>query len=133
MGQGGAGQQWSGLLDFGNTDPNLSVGGFMDDDVARKDIDTNSGTKLDEFLVSMQRNGNSGTVFFNGSETTMDITGLGSLTNTNQFGRICAFRSSASDQGFINAKVQELIVYDSSQSATRAGLESNQNSYYSIY
>ncbi len=133
MGQGGAGQEWVSILDFGATDPNLSMGGFFDDDVARLDAASNSGTKATEFLFSLARDVNTGRAFFNNNETTVDITTLGSLTNPNQYGRICAFRGATSDAGFSNYKVQELIIYDSNQSANRVGIETNINNQYDIY
>ena len=86
-------------------------------------IDTISNQSL---VVSERVATTSASVYTNGVITSNGAVTSGSTVNTTQ---TAIFEGVAAK----TAKIQEIIVYNSDQSANRAGIESNINTYYSIY
>ncbi len=102
----------------------------------RFDFDSNvvnqfNNTSLDAItnrvLLSAQRVGTtSASLFTNGTITTGGVVTAGSNVSTTQ---TKIFQSGAN----ITAKIQEFVFYNSDQSSNRTNIESNINSFYSIY
>ena len=79
------------------------------------------------------------TFFQNNSAQTMDLTVDGATTTANWSPSIYSLsgglylNSFVDNSSSVNCKMQEIIFYDNSQSSNRTGIESNINSFYSIY
>lgn len=79
------------------------------------------------------------TFFQNNSAQTMDVSANGATTSANWAPSIynltggLYLNSYVNNASSVNCKMQEVIFYDNSQSSNRTGIESNINSFYSIY
>jgi hypothetical protein len=102
----------------------------------RHDYDANvvnafSTTSIDvitnQYILSSQRvNTTSGSVYTNGVITTNGVVTAGSNVSTSQTSIFYTDKD-------ITMKLQEVIYYNSDQSANRTGIETNINDFYSIY
>ena len=89
--------------------------------------DTSIDVISNQILVSSQRvSTTSASLFTNGTITTNGVITAGSNVSTTQ----TAIFSTATN---ITAKIQELVFYNSDQSSNRTNIESNINTFYSIY
>ncbi len=74
---------------------------------------------------------------YDGATQKMSVDGTEStqalVTTLNYSQPITIGQRSQAAANFLNGKVQEVIVYNSDQSANRTGIESNMNTYYNIY
>jgi hypothetical protein len=86
----------------------------------------NSYTPADRSLFASVFNGSSSSLHENGSVVVSGNAGTGNPTNMTLFAR------SATDGRSTN-RVSEFIFYESDQSSNRTGIESNINTYYSVY
>jgi len=79
------------------------------------------------------------TFYQNNSPQTMDLSANGATTTANWSPSIYTLtaglfiNSWVDNLGSVNCKMQEMIFYDNSQSSNRTGIETNINSFYSIY
>jgi hypothetical protein len=79
------------------------------------------------------------TFFQNNSAQSMDISANGATTSVNWSPSIYSLtgglylNSYVNNGDSVNCKMQEIIFYDNSQSSNRTGIETNINSFYSIY
>ncbi len=85
----------------------------------------------DDYLLFGTYSGSTRLLSTNGSVVS-DSSGS-SPNNTIQGYSIGAINSAGVNGSFMNGRIQELIVYDSDQSANRAAIEANINDFYSIY
>lgn len=103
----------------------------------------NSGTRFTSGASTLQATNSSGTDTQNLTFIVNDGVGNGSIadngetpvTGTMGTGTMSAYRlgGGLGGLGFINSYVQELVVYQSDQSANRTGIETNINDHYGIY
>ncbi len=98
-------------------------------------ISLNAGTALvssapislgTQALVSALANSTSSFTYINGGNTTTGDAGTTAIASPLKLGNIQSSR-------FTDGKLQEIIIYNSDQSANRAAIETNINSYYDIY
>jgi hypothetical protein len=82
-----------------------------------------------QYQVLGLHNGASSELSINGSNTT----GLSVGTNSKDGLTVGNFKSPSAFSYNWEAPIQELIFWDSNQSANRTGIETNQNDHYSIY
>jgi hypothetical protein len=82
-----------------------------------------------EKLVSSVADGVSSEIFIDGSSDTVGGAGLGP---TGSAGRLKIGNIYGLNR-FADAEINEVIIYDSDQSANRSGIETNINDHYNIY
>jgi hypothetical protein len=115
-----------GTAYLGSANQNKYYVGIIGGGLVINTVDWNNEITI---LAYNKMNGGTGTVIgLNGNST------FGNLANTtNSFNYIGIFGNYAEPSRRFAGKIPELILYDSDQSANRTGIESNINSFYTIY
>jgi len=120
------GVPYLGTAYLGSANQNKYYIGIIGGGTIVNSVDWNNATTI---LAYNKMNGGSGAVVgINGNSTT------GTLANIQQAGNyLCVFGNYNIGVRRFAGKIPELILYASDQTSNRTGIESNINSYYSIY
>jgi hypothetical protein len=126
-GDGGTnGVPYLGTAYLGSANQNKYYVGIIGGGIVVNSVDWNNGTTI---LAYNKMNGGSGAVVgLNGNSTT------GTLANIQQsLNYLCVFGNYNIAPRRFAGKIPEFILYPSDQTANRTAIESNINTYYSIY
>lgn len=99
----------------------------LNNNVLRVDVPTIARRQLSSFVYNKSSN----VVAIDGTPTSFTYTS--DFQNAPSVDILIGAERPLSPQSFFDGPIQELILYPSDQSANRAGIEANINTYYSIY
>ena len=130
-------QTFTSLNKSDNTDPirsAISLGGnygYYNRDNDLTVVTSSSAQSAIQALITITDTGTIGNVYYNASQiVTNGSTDIGTTTIDRL--SLGAFRENT-PSNFLNGHLQEVIVYNSNQSSNRTGIESDINTYFSIY